>query len=131
MLEEPEVIILSAFQIFDYIKFYDPVLDEALAYYQEPHQFRFKVFKDSRTPAEVVLVHYKQWAQSALWLPCDILLEDSAASGPACSEQLPKAQSPASKKRKMSRHSTTKGQLISQVQKKLCLKKNVNQTHNF
>ena len=33
----------------------------------------------------------------------------------------------------MSRHScsTTKGQLISQVKKKLCLKKNVNQTHNL
>ena len=33
MSEKPEVIVLSAFQIFDYIKFYDPVLDEALAYY--------------------------------------------------------------------------------------------------
>ena len=26
------------------------------SYYQEPHQFRFKVFKDSCSPAEVVLV---------------------------------------------------------------------------
>ena len=60
MSEKPEVIVLSAFQIFDYIKFYDPVLDKALAYYQQPHQFCFKVMKDSCTPAEVVMVHYKQ-----------------------------------------------------------------------
>ena len=42
MSEKPEVIVLSAFQIIDYRKFYDPVLDETLAYYQEPHQFHFK-----------------------------------------------------------------------------------------
>ena len=60
-----------------------------------------------------------QWAQNALWLPCDILLENSAASGAACSEQLPKAQSPASKSAKWVVTAQQKGLLISQVKTKV------------
>ena len=100
MSEKPEVIVLSAFQIIDYIK------------------FRFKAFKDSHNLAEVVLVHYKQCAQSAMWLPCNVLLEKTETAPPTSEETRPKPHIPMSKKRKMSRHSTTKGQLISQVTKK-------------
>ena len=68
-LAKPEVLVLSPREIFDYKVFYDPVIDKSLAYHQEPHQYRFKLFHDPTKEDTVVLVHYKMWAQSTTWLP--------------------------------------------------------------
>ena len=116
-IDRPEVLVLSALDIFDYKRLYDPVLDPDLAYHQEPHQFRIKTFLSKES--KLVLVHYKQWAQSLSWLP---LLPTVSLS------EHPDNQPRSPKRRKMSRHSTTKGQMIAKVKEQLlsdCSKRHV------
>jgi hypothetical protein len=66
--EKPIVIELNATSIPDYKHFYEKRIDPKIAHYQEPHQFRFKCFNEG-TKDEVILVHYKNWAESTQWLP--------------------------------------------------------------
>ena len=110
---------LSPLEIFDYKKLYEPVLDPDLAYYQEPHQFCVKTFRTK--DCKVVLVHYKQWTQSATWLPTLSNINGFMNEGPNTVASMPSEQSelPSSKRRKMSRHSTTMGQIIVKVKQQV------------
>jgi hypothetical protein len=68
--EKPQIIPLAATEIFDYTAFYKHFIDKSISHHQMPHQFRIKTFKTSHTDGqEVVLVHYKNWAESQHWLP--------------------------------------------------------------
>ena len=68
-LDKPDIQEIFPNNIFDYHLLYKPVLDPKLAYYQEPHQFRIKLF-NVNTPEEIALLRYKNWAHSTKWLPC-------------------------------------------------------------
>ena len=61
------VICLSHLDIFDYTSYYTPYLDPKLHahHYQEPHQFRMKLFTNTlgRDP-DFVLLLYKSWVSS-------------------------------------------------------------------
>jgi hypothetical protein len=65
---KPEVISLTALDVHDYVAFYDQYIDTHIHHYQEPHQFRIKEFTDS-SGETVVLLHYKSWCTSSIWLP--------------------------------------------------------------
>ena len=67
-VDAPTIKELFADSIFNYDKFYEDVIDPHLAYYQDPHQFRIKLFHEG-TPQEIALLHYKNWAHSTHWLP--------------------------------------------------------------
>ena len=41
-----QVITLPATSIFSYSALYEPIIDPAIAYHQEPHQFRVKTFEN-------------------------------------------------------------------------------------
>jgi hypothetical protein len=57
------LICLSHLDIFDYTSYYTPYLDPKLHHYQEPHQFRMKLF--TNTPGrDFVLLLYKSWVSS-------------------------------------------------------------------
>ena len=57
------LICLSYLDIFDYTSYYTPYLDPKLHHYQEPHQFRMKLF--TNTPGrDFVLLLYKSWVSS-------------------------------------------------------------------
>jgi hypothetical protein len=130
-LAKPEVVVLSPREIFDYKMFYDPVIDESLAYHQEPHQYRFKLFHDPTKEDTVVLVHYKMWAQSTTWLPAPSCANSDVTQTVQTSVESEVAPN---KKRKMTRHSTSKGQIVSQLQvKKSISTKSVSNTtsHEF
>ena len=68
--DKPLIIPLAATDVYDYTAFYKKVIDKHISYHQMPHQFRIKTFKTSNAECrEVVLVHYKNWAESKYWLP--------------------------------------------------------------
>ena len=99
--------------------FNDPVIDKSLAYHQEPHQYHFKLFHDSTKEYTVVLVHYKMWAQSTTWL----LAPSSANSDVTQTVQTSvESEVAPNKKHKMTRHSTSKGHIVSQVKKSISTK---------
>jgi len=57
------LICLSYLDIFDYTSYYTPYLDPKLHHYQEPHQFRMKLFTNS-PGRDFVLLLYKSWVSS-------------------------------------------------------------------
>ena len=68
--EKPLVFPLAATDIFDYTAFYEHKIDKNISHHQIPHQFRIKTFKTTNEEeTELVLVHYKNWAESTYWLP--------------------------------------------------------------
>jgi hypothetical protein len=68
--DKPTIFSVEATEVFDFTAFYKPFIDKKISYHQIPHQFRVKRFTTcSETSGEVVLVHYKNWAESAHWLP--------------------------------------------------------------
>ena len=68
--EKPLVFPLAATDIFDYTAFYKHKIDKNISHHQIPHQFRIKTFKTTNEEeTELVLVHYKNWAESTYWLP--------------------------------------------------------------
>lgn len=130
--EPPVVLELLAQIIFDYVTLYRPVINESLAHHQEPHQFRIKRYtlkiesssSSSETSTYVTLVHYKMWAHSKFWLPMEkenITLDNTGADFQG------KISTP-DKKRKMSRHQITKGQMIEQTKKRLKAAPSVSRT---
>jgi hypothetical protein len=68
--DKPLISPLAATDVYDYTTFYKKVIDKHISYHQMPHQFRIKTFKTTTAEcSEVVLVHYKNWAESKYWLP--------------------------------------------------------------
>jgi hypothetical protein len=104
---KPEVVQLHARSIFDYKSLYDPCIDTAIAYHQEPHQFKIKQHFTS-TDCHV-LVHYKNWSHSTCWLPADKNNKDIV-----CQELQVEAPAP-KKARKMSRGKVSVGQHVYQA----------------
>ena len=98
------------------------------SYYQEPHQFRFQVFKDSCTPAEVVLVSGHRMHCGCLviffWKTLQHLVQLVLSNSPKLRAPRQKAQNESSQHKK-------KGNSSHKLTQKLCSKKNVNQTHNL
>lgn len=121
--QKPEVFSLSCLDVFDYTKYYADYLDPDLHHYQEPHQFRIKIFTNSNNE-DVVLVHYKNWCNSKYWQPCN---PPTTAAGPSNISSLPTVQdsdSPQTKKirvRKDQRGKSTLGQRAAKQRIKLKL----------
>ena len=111
-VDQPDIFCLQASEIFDYVNYYESVLDPSLAHHQEPHQFRIKTFYDESTQSSTVLVHYKMWCHSKHWLPFRAPPILSATTS-----------EPPTKKRKMSRFQVTKGQaLVANLKKAIKVK---------
>jgi hypothetical protein len=89
--EKPFIIPLAADEIFDYTAFYKNVIDKSISYHQLPHQFRIKTFT-ATNELEVVLVHYKNWAESTYWLPRNEESTNQGAAKPSCKGQLTRGQ---------------------------------------
>lgn len=66
--EKPIITELKATSLPDYKNLYKDAIDRKIAYHQEPHQFRITCYNEGQ-PNEIVLVHYKNWAESQFWLP--------------------------------------------------------------
>ena len=64
----PDIRELFAAGVFDNDTLYNLVLNPDLRGYQEPHQFRIKIFHTC-TNRETSLLHYKNWAHTKKWLP--------------------------------------------------------------
>lgn len=115
--DKPLVRTFAATEMLDYVKFYDEFIDPEISYHQEPHQYRIKTFGDGHGKL-VVLVHYKMWCESRIWLPKIDVPEPTEAETqfePEKMQQLAKKES----KRKMSRHQLTVGQMKHEVRTKL------------
>lgn len=65
--DKPTIHTIYAPEVPDYTAFYKHFIDKTISQHQKPHQFRVKRFVDGSQ--EIVLVHYKSWAESQLWLP--------------------------------------------------------------
>ena len=68
-VDKPDIFELFATEIFDFDIFYRAVLDSKIAYHQDPHQFRIKLFSHGSSSTVVALLHYKNWGESTVWLP--------------------------------------------------------------
>ena len=97
----------------------DLVLD---SYYQEPHQFCFKVFKDSCTPAEVVLVSGHKVLCGCLVIFFWKTLQHRSTVVQLVLSNSPKLRAPCQKAQNESPQHNKKG-YSSQVKKKLCSRK--------
>lgn len=96
-LEKPTVIELKAPCLPDYTRFYEKYIDPNIHHHQQPHQFRIKCYCLG-TDKEVVLLNYKNWSNSSVWLP----------QPPQCSDSSPP-------RKKQYRGQMTRGQKADQI----------------
>ena len=68
-IDKPDIFEVFATEVFDFDIVYRDVLDSKIAYHQDPHQFRIKLFNQGSSSTEVSLLHYKNWVESTVWLP--------------------------------------------------------------
>jgi hypothetical protein len=129
--DRPVVKTFSATSMFDYVEWYGQLIDPELHYFQEPHVFRIKKFRDPNAvnaDEVVTLLHYKMWVESAVWLPeqhvdnlctstTQPLISDSGNASKTDSSIPQSGNAP--RKRTMSRGSITKGQNAARIRQKM------------